>query len=229
MTDFTEQDLSDSTFEKVLLRRATFRDVSFAEASFTDVDLTDNWLRIGDLDDARLQQLADVLARAGLAPIAVSAIRRSVIDPEDGEDNLAYSHRVLEAAKKLGSRVVSFGLHRPLSPEQQEAFWFWTAPGPVDATDDATWQLAVTRLRELGSHAAELGLQLSLELVHVCGQRRLDAFHVELLPERLLDLVHVVLHGPGVGAGLLLAPDPRQENAQGPIAHAVPEEQEVAL
>ena len=135
-----------------------------AREGFTDVDLTDNWLRIGDLDDARLQQLADVLARAGLAPIAVSAIRRSVIDPEDGEDNLAYSHRVLEAAKKLGSRVVSFGLHRPLSPEQQEAFWFWTAPGPVDATDDATWQLAVTRLRELGSHAAELGLQMSLEM-----------------------------------------------------------------
>lgn len=135
-----------------------------AREGFTEVDLTDNWLRIGDLDQVRLQQLGDVLAGVGLNPIAVSAIRRSVIDPDDADDNLAYSHRVLEAAKAIGSKVVSFGLHRPLTSAQTEAFWFWTAPGPVDATDDETWQLAVTRLRELGNHAAELGLEMSLEM-----------------------------------------------------------------
>ncbi|MCG6567857.1 sugar phosphate isomerase/epimerase [Tessaracoccus sp. ZS01] len=135
-----------------------------AREGFTEVDLTDNWLRIGDLEEDRLQQLADVLASVGLNPIAVSAIRRSVIDPEAGDANLAYSHRVLEAAKVIGSKVVSFGLHRPLTPEQREAFWFWTAPGPVDSTDEETWQQAVTRLRELGSHAAELGLEMSLEM-----------------------------------------------------------------
>lgn len=135
-----------------------------AGEGFTEVDLTDNWLRIGDLDDLRLAALSAVLKEAGLRPIAVSAIRRSVIDPRDGDDNLAYSHRVLEAAKVIGTEVVSFGLHRPLTPEQQEAFWFWTAPGPVDSTDDETWQLAVTRLRELGTHAAELSIEMSLEM-----------------------------------------------------------------
>lgn len=135
-----------------------------AREGFTEVDLTDNWLRIGDLDDVRLKQLAEVLEGVGLNPIAVSAIRRSVIDPEVGEENLAYSHRVLEAAKAIDSKVVSFGLHRPLTPEQADAFWFWTAPGPVDPTDDETWQLAVSRLQELGSHAADMGLQMSLEM-----------------------------------------------------------------
>ncbi|MHA7861841.1 sugar phosphate isomerase/epimerase family protein [Tessaracoccus sp. Y36] len=131
---------------------------------FTEVDLTDNWVRIGDLDAARLDELRAVLGDLGLNPVAVSAIRRSVIDPEAGDANLEYSHRVLEAAGVVGSKVVSFGLHRPLTPEQREAFWFWTAPGPVDATDAATWGLAVARLRELGLHAAGLGLEMSLEM-----------------------------------------------------------------
>ncbi|MBB1483011.1 sugar phosphate isomerase/epimerase [Tessaracoccus sp. MC1865] len=131
---------------------------------FTEVDLTDNWVRIGDLDAARLDELRAVLGDLGLNPVAVSAIRRSVIDPEAGDANLEYSHRVLEAAGVVGSKVVSFGLHRPLTPGQREAFWFWTAPGPVDATDAATWGLAVARLRELGLHAAGLGLEMSLEM-----------------------------------------------------------------
>lgn len=135
-----------------------------AGEGFTDVDLTDNWVRIGDMEESRLDELAGVLQTASLRPIAVSAIRRSVIDPEHGDDNLAYSHRVLEAAKQVGCEVVSFGLHRPLTAEQQKAFWFWTAPGPVDSTDPETWQLAVARLQELGDHAASLGLQLSLEM-----------------------------------------------------------------
>ncbi|GAA4890524.1 sugar phosphate isomerase/epimerase [Tessaracoccus lubricantis] len=135
-----------------------------AREGFTEVDLTDSWLRIGDLDDARRRLLTQALAEVGLDPIAVSAIRRSVLDPVDGEANLAYSHRVLDAAGEMGATVVSFGLHRPLTPAQQRAFWFWTAQGPVDPTDDATWRLAVRRLRELGAHAAELGLQVSLEM-----------------------------------------------------------------
>jgi len=60
--------------------------------------------------------------------------------------------------------VVSVGLHRPLTPAQREAFWFWTAPGPVDDQGSATWSLAVSLLRELGRHAQEVGLRLSLEM-----------------------------------------------------------------
>jgi sugar phosphate isomerase/epimerase len=94
--------------------------------------------------------------------VSLSAIRRSVIDPRDGADNLAYSHRVLDAAAALGIGTVSFGLHRPLTPAQSAQLWFWTVEGPHD--DPADWDLAVTRLQELGRHADELGLLMSLEM-----------------------------------------------------------------
>lgn len=131
---------------------------------FESVDLTDGWLRIGDLEPTRRAELSDVLRQVRLDPIAVSSIRRSVIDPEHGVEHLAYAHRVLDAAAELGSTVVSVGLHRALTQRQREALWFWTEQGPCDETDPETWQLTVSRLRELGAHAAELGLQLSLEM-----------------------------------------------------------------
>lgn len=135
-----------------------------AYEGFSEVDLTDSWVRPGDLAPARIEELRDALTAVGLDPVALSAIRRSVIDPATGDDNLAYSHRTIDAAAALGVRVVSVGLHRPLLPGQREAFWFWTEQGPVDATDADTWARAVTRLRELGRHAAEVGVALSLEM-----------------------------------------------------------------
>ena len=135
-----------------------------AYEGFTEVDLTDSWVQPGDLTPARIEELRDALAAVGLDPVALSAIRRSVIDPEAGDENLAYSHRTIDAAAALGVRVVSVGLHRPLLPAQREAFWFWTEEGPHDATDPGTWERAVTRLRELGRHAAEVGIELSLEM-----------------------------------------------------------------
>lgn len=135
-----------------------------AYVGFTEVDLTDSWLRVGDLDSGRLDELAGALRRAGLRPVAVSAVRRSVIDPADGDANLAYSHRTIDAAAALGCSVVSVGLHRPLLPAQAKAEWFWTAEGPRDSDDPQTWKLAATRLRDLGEHAQSVGLQLSLEM-----------------------------------------------------------------
>ena len=135
-----------------------------AYEGFTEVDLTDSWVQPGDLAPARVEELREALAAVGLDPVALSAIRRSVIDPVTGDDNLAYSHRTIDAAAALGVRVVSVGLHRPLLPAQREAFWFWTEDGPRDATDLETWDHAVTRLRELGRHAAEVGIELSLEM-----------------------------------------------------------------
>ena len=131
---------------------------------FTEVDLTDGWLRVGDLEPSRLTELADVLRSTGLHPEAVSAIRRSVIDPESGDDNLAYSHRTIDAAARLGCSVVSVGLHRPLTEAQRQVLWFWTVDGPKDDESTETWQLAVSRLRELGEHAADAGVALSLEM-----------------------------------------------------------------
>jgi sugar phosphate isomerase/epimerase len=135
-----------------------------AREDFTAVDLTDSWIRPGDLSPARVGELRDVLRQVGLHPEAISVIRRSVIDPESGLENLAYSHRTLEVAAQLGCSTVSVGLHRPLTSRQREALRFWTVDGPRDAQDDETWALAVARLRELGGHAADLNLLLSLEM-----------------------------------------------------------------
>ncbi|WP_027348934.1 sugar phosphate isomerase/epimerase family protein [Halotalea alkalilenta] len=135
------------------------------EAGFTDVDFTDSWVRPGDLSAARLDELKAAARAAGVGTPAISAIRRSVIEEARWEDNLAYSHRTLEAAAALGCEVVSFGLHQALTPQQQAQLWFWTVEGHKDPVGDAaTWKLAVERLRELGRHAEELGLLVSLEM-----------------------------------------------------------------
>lgn len=142
--------------------RAQLAEVAYE--GFTEIDVTDSWVRVGDLDTARLHELAAVIRDARLRPEAVSAIRRSVIDPQTGEDNLAYSHRTIDAAAELGCSVVSVGLHRPLTPAQREVLWFWTVDGPTDDDSRATWDRAVSRLRELGEHAQSVGVQLSLEM-----------------------------------------------------------------
>ncbi|WP_404287571.1 sugar phosphate isomerase/epimerase family protein [Glutamicibacter arilaitensis] len=135
------------------------------EAGFTNVDLFDGWVRPGDLSAKRLDELKATAQAAGVGAPAISAIRRSVIDEQSWEGNLAYSHRTLEAAAHLGCEVVSFGLHQALTPAQREQLWFWTVEGHQDPVGDSeTWDKAVTRIRELGTHAEELGLLVSLEM-----------------------------------------------------------------
>jgi sugar phosphate isomerase/epimerase len=140
----------------------------FAEvraAGFDHVDLTDSWLRPGDLDAAGRADLVRALKDAGLGLTAISVVRRSVIDPRDGQDNVAYALRTVEAAAEIGAPVVCLGLHRPLLPEQQQAEWFWTAASDADPLqDDDAFALAVSRFREVGQAAAELGVDISLEL-----------------------------------------------------------------
>lgn len=134
------------------------------DVGFTHVDLTDSWLRVADLGPQRRYELITVLRDLDLGVPAISTARRSVIDPADGADNLAYCHRVLDVAAEFGAGIVSVGLFRPLTQAQRNALWFWTVPGPRDRDDREVWRLAVRRLGELGSHAADAGLHLSLEL-----------------------------------------------------------------
>jgi sugar phosphate isomerase/epimerase len=146
---------------------ATEWDAQLAEVAFegfTEVDLTDSWLKVGDLVPSRLGELQDVLSHHAIRPEAVSAIRCSVLDQDSGLANLAYSHRTIEAAAQLGCSVVSVGLHQPLTSEQREALWFWTVGGPACDESPESWQLAVQRLRELGQHAQDVGITLSLEM-----------------------------------------------------------------
>ena len=121
---------------------ATFAEV--ADAGFAHVDLTDSWVRPGDLSEARLDDLRAAASEAGVEPAAISAIRRSVIAAANADANLAYSHRTVDAAARLGVGVVSFGLHQDLTPAQRRQLWFWTVEGHKDPVGDAeVWAAAV--------------------------------------------------------------------------------------
>ena len=151
------QDAEPTVWESV------FREMQ--DAGFDNVDLLDTWIRPGDLSTERLDELKNAADNVGIGAPSLSAIRCSVIDEQRWEDNLAYSHRTLDAAAQLGCEVVSFGLQQALTPLQKKQLWFWTVDGHKDPENDPeTWRKAVERLRELGNHAADLGLLMSLEL-----------------------------------------------------------------
>jgi sugar phosphate isomerase/epimerase len=141
---------------------ATLRDV--ADAGFTELDPTDGWLRIADLAPSRLGEFLGVTKSLGLTIPAISTARKNLIDRQHGADYLAYGHRLLETAAAIGAGAVSFGLFGPLTEAQKKALWFWTVQGERNPDDKASWALAVGRVRELGRHAAELGLEVSLEM-----------------------------------------------------------------
>ncbi len=135
------------------------------DAGFANADLTDSWVRPGDLSKDRLAEFKQAADEVGIGVPVISAIRRSVIHATDWADNLAYSHRTIDAAAELGCEVVSFGLHQAITPEQQKQLWFWTVEGYKDPVGDKeAWGNAVSRLRELGQHAAESGVLISLEM-----------------------------------------------------------------
>ena len=138
---------------------------TIARAGFDLAELPETWVRVADLDPARRFELLDAAAQAGIRIPSIAVIRRSIIDPVTGDENLRYGHRAIDAAAAMGIGTVSFGLHRPLTPEQASRLWFWSAPGPADDPADAdAWRAAVAGFRELGDHAAELGIELSLEM-----------------------------------------------------------------
>ena len=131
---------------------------------FTEVDPTDTWVRIGDLDDARLEDFRGALADAGLTIPAVSTSRRSVMDPERGSEYLAYSHRLLDRAAALDIPMVSFGFFQAFTPAQEKALWFWLEPGWQDDESPEVRAVAAGRIRELAEHAASNGQQITLEM-----------------------------------------------------------------
>ncbi|GAB2467572.1 sugar phosphate isomerase/epimerase [Conyzicola lurida] len=136
-----------------------------ARVGFRHLDLTDSWLRIADLSTERLIEFELAATSVGLSVPSLSVVRQSVIDPVDGVANLEYAHRTIDAAASIGVEVLSIGLHRALTAEQREQLWFWTAPGASDPVGDPeVWKLAVERIRDLGTHAAENNMVVSLEL-----------------------------------------------------------------
>ena len=130
---------------------------------FDAVDLVDSWLSPASMSDAQLDDLGAALDSCGLAVAGVSVIRRSVIDPVDGDHNLEFTLRSLEGAARLGAPIVGIGFHRPLTAAQKSS-QFWMVPGPKDDRSDETWSLAIERIRLVTTRAAALGLDVTLEL-----------------------------------------------------------------
>lgn len=135
-----------------------------ADAGFTEIDPTDCWLRVADLTQARRDEFKQALREVGLTVPAISTSRRSIIDPERGDEYLTYCHRVIDAAADLGARTACFGLFGPLTDEQKKVLWFWTVDGVRNPDDPAVYARAVAGMRELGRHAAEVGIDIALEM-----------------------------------------------------------------
>jgi len=135
-----------------------------ARSGFTEVDPTDTWVRVADLSPERLADFKGVLADTGLTIPAISTSRRSVMDPEHGEEYLAYSHRLLDVAAELGVPLVSFGFFQALKPAQQKALWFWLADGWHDDEAPEARSRAASLIRELADHAQTNGQQITLEM-----------------------------------------------------------------
>ncbi len=140
------------------------REVSLA--GFTHVDLTDSWVRPGDLTAARLKLLDAAANDVGLSFSNISVTRKSVLDPDESiaAANLDYAMRTIDAAAALAIPSVCLGLHQPLTEAQRNALWFWLVDGAGDETDECTVERAATLFRRLGSHAADAGIALSLEM-----------------------------------------------------------------
>ena len=88
--------------------------------------------------------------------------RNSVVDVENGEQNLADALRFIELAPSFGVTVVNTGFMQALTEEQAAAIWFWLADGHVD--DPALRDLAIERVRTLGDAAKAQGIEVSLEM-----------------------------------------------------------------
>ncbi|ROS21534.1 sugar phosphate isomerase/epimerase [Rathayibacter sp. PhB127] len=134
------------------------------QVGFTLAELADSHVRPADLEPSRRDEFLSIAKSHGIGIPSVHLQRQSVIMPGHEEKNLAYAHRTIDAAAEWGMQVFSTGLHQPFSAAQKRALWFWTAEGPKDPDDPDVWNAAVSRIRELGKHAADVGLPLALEL-----------------------------------------------------------------
>lgn len=132
------------------------------ELGFDYIDPTDAWVPLAVLSDARVEEFRAVLSDEGLAISSISMTRSSVVDVENGQQNLTDAHRLIDLAPAFGATIVNTGFMQAITPEQSEHIWFWLVEGHVD--DPALRDTAVERIRELGDHARANGIEISLEM-----------------------------------------------------------------
>lgn len=131
---------------------------------FDAVEVPSGWLRLADMTVDRRHEFFTILKENGLSVPGISVARESIIDPKRSAENLDFHHRTIDVAAEQGVPYVCFGLHDRLTDAQARALWFWTEPGAPKPKDDATYRKAVAGFRELGRHAAEVGVDVTLEM-----------------------------------------------------------------
>lgn len=143
--------------------------IQVAELGFTCFDPMDDWVPVADLSASRYEEFKGLLKETGLSITAISIGRNSVVDAQNGDENLARIHRTIERASDLGAGFVNIGFLEDLVPAQKKALWFWLEDGFKSNPDDK--MRAAERTRELADHAQSLGLQISLEMYEdtFCG------------------------------------------------------------
>ena len=116
------------------------------ELGVDQIDPTDAWLPLAKLSDERLEEFRSVLDGEGMSLASISMTRNSVVDVDNGEQNLRDAHRFIEIAPSFGVSVVNTGFMQATTEAQNRAIWFWLADGHVD--DPALRDLAIERIRE---------------------------------------------------------------------------------
>lgn len=135
-----------------------------AALGFDHVELADSHLRLVDLDPQRGAEIFAAANEAGISIPSVHVQRRSIIQPGAESANLDYALRTIERGASYGISVFSTGLHQPFTVAQENALWFWTAPGAKDSDTPEVWDRAVASIKEIGRRAREFEQRVSLEL-----------------------------------------------------------------
>lgn len=135
-----------------------------AAEGFDAVELSNRWLDLTELSPVRLAELRDACSSLGLAIPGYLVSSRSIIDPERGAENVVYTRASITAAAELGVPTVCVGLHSVAPRQPSGPRWFWTVPGSTYARQSGQRDFVVKTFRELGQHARELGVQLSIEM-----------------------------------------------------------------
>lgn len=136
---------------------------------YTAFDPTDVWVPFWNFSEAEEVDLLAFAHELGLSIPAVSMGRRSVVDREHGAKYLEMSMQFVDFAERCGASVVNVGFMQDLTPEQEQATWFWHVDGHRD--DPQLRDLAVERIQDLCDYAAKRGIQISLEMYEdtYCG------------------------------------------------------------
>ena len=178
-----------------------------AAKGFDAAELEDSWAGVEYMDDAELARLRDQARSAGLA-LTLKLHYRDLSTPSAATANEAGVLRNVDAAAKLGAAIVSFSspTAEPVRQEVARQLGRDWRPSSRDPLPGA-YEASAEAIRRLGVRAAELGVELSVEM----HQGSIVDTGASLM--RLLELVDL----PNVGANpdlanlMQLSPPPEED------------------